>query len=289
MSVPTDSGRVVVREYPDHWLDETIAHEHAVLGYLEDVSFPSVRLVGRRDGGTLTRIDGRRLAVFHFAEGVNLSGSFISPRTGFESIRRCGALQARLHTLTADYRPGVSHHLGMEDDGEARFAGQLAVLDRLVDQGGAHPDVVWLREQAPAMRDRLCRLHDIAMDAGLGISLIHGDYGNHNVLFCRDGSATVHDFELARRDWRLVDIVETLANIPQMARAPFLAGYRAELGERPADWMLLGEMWEYHRLSGAVRSWESYATRKDPARLAVARRRVEHAVRLRETRVSEWM
>jgi hypothetical protein len=290
--VDTDQGRVVVRGYRGHWPDPTIRHEHSVLGHLESMNYPATRLLTRLDQDTITRVGEQRLAVFRFSEGVNLAGSLLIGAGGWvEASHLLGTLLARLHRDTADLTPQGTHHLSLDpgDPVGSRLASQLETLGSLAGAPATHPDVAWLQARAPEIERRLIRLAGILADADLEVAVIHGDFGFHNVLLRRDGGATVHDFELARRDWRLVDVVETISPMPPEQARHLLDGYRFEAGGEPQDWRRLTEMWEYHRLGGAVRSWQSYAERGDPGRLAAARVRVEEADRIVETGVGAWL
>lgn len=62
-----------------------------------------------------------------------------------------------------------------------------------------------------------------------------------------------------------------------------------EAGGEPTDWRYLGAMWEYHRLGGAVRAWESYVRRGKLERLAVARKRLVQAERVRDEGLERWI
>jgi Ser/Thr protein kinase RdoA (MazF antagonist) len=61
---------------------------------------------------------------------------------------------------------------------------------------------------------------------GLRSSVIHGDFGPYNLLVRRGHPVVMADFELARNDWRLVDVVTAL---PRFARSRMgFSRYRAE-------------------------------------------------------------
>jgi Ser/Thr protein kinase RdoA (MazF antagonist) len=290
--VGTDDGRVVVRVYRQHWPDQVIRHEHSVLRHLESTGYPAVRLLTRLDRETITRVGERRVAVFRFSEGVNLAGSVLIPSDGWvEASRLLGTLLARLHRATAGFVPQGAHHLSLDADDPigARLEAQLETLGSLAASPANHPDAAWLQARASDIERRLVRLAGVVADSDLEVSVIHGDFGFHNVLLRRDGGATVHDFELARRDWCLVDVVETISPMPPERAHHLLDGYRSEADGEPKDWQWLAEMWEYHRLGGAVRSWKSFSERGDIDRLAAARARVEEADRVAATGVGAWL
>ena len=110
--------------------------------------------------------------------------------------------------------------------------------------------------------------------------VIHGDFGIHNLLFQPDGTAVVHDFELARLDWRLLDLVIAASRLAPARRGAFMAGYR-ETNELPgAEIDVLPALWRYHLLTGAVRSWYGYSEFGNVDRLATARARIIEAERV---------
>lgn len=285
--VHTEAGTLVVRAYREHWPDETLRHEHSLLVQLQKAGYPAARLVGAPGGETVVRCDGRRLAAYRYAPGRNLSGSFLSPAVTRETHHLSGRLLARLHRVTTDFEPEGRHHLRMDGTGADRLASQLELLHELEATEGTRADD-WVRRRAGEVADRLSALHATLMGADLDIAVIHGDFGLHNLVVQRDGTPTVVDFELARRDWRLVDIVEALGSMSGAGAEAFLAGYTFEAGGEPRDWRHLAEMWQYHRLSGAVRSWESYMRRSEPERLEAARRRLVEADRVAREGVGAW-
>ena len=134
-----------------------------------------------------------------------------------------------------------------------------------------------LQQRADALHGDLVEAAGRVQDANLPTLLIHGDYGTHNLLFRRDGTAVVHDFELARYDWRLLDIVIASLRLPPDQQSAFIAGYReaGDLPDRELD--LLPWLWRYHLLSGAVRSWHVYSELGGEARLSTARTRLVRA------------
>ncbi|MFP3914640.1 MAG: phosphotransferase enzyme family protein, partial [Actinomycetota bacterium] len=227
--VGTDRGRMVVRAYSDHWPDAAIEHEHSVLRYLEEQGYPAVRLVAAADGSSVFSVHGRRMAAFHFAPGTNLNGSYMSTRAALDAIHLAGGLLARLHAATAEFHPRGSHHLELDSsDGDSRLRSQLRLLGELAASSD-HPDAAVLGGQAGEVAERLTHLHEVLTAAQPESAVIHGDFGLHNILFRRDGTATVHDFELARRDWRVIDVIEALGSMPRPGRRALLAGYRLEV------------------------------------------------------------
>lgn len=283
--VDTWLGRLVVRGYPAHWPEESLRHEHSLLIELEAAGYPSTRLVPSPGGETMLRCEGRRLAGFRYVPGRNLSGSFLPREVRMEAHHRSGRLLSLFHRMTGEIRVAASHHLDMEGDGEKQLLALLSLLEELPSlSDGSDP----LAARAEEVADRLSRLHSSISEAAPRTAIIHGDYGLHNLVFRRNGTATVVDFELARRDWCLVDFVEALGVMSEAAGRAFLSGYALGNGGKPQDWHLLPRVWEYHRLAGAVRAWDSYRRRNAPDRLEVVRRRLAGADRVARGEGPAW-
>ncbi len=284
--VRTSAGRKVLKEYRETSTRETIAHEHSIIDHLEACDFPSTRLDHTPTGSSVVEVDDHLYASFDFEPGRNLTSTIRSSGSRRELVELAGRTLARLHHDLRDFQPAGSHHLGADADSgdrERDLAWHVTALDRLrgepLPSGSeeAANDVRFLREEADALRRHLVEAAGRVQDADLLTLLIHGDYGTHNLLFRRDGTAVVHDFELARYDWRLLDIVIASLRLPAELQAAFIAGYRGEgeLPDRELD--LLPWLWRYHLLSGAVRSWHAYSELGGEARLSTARTRLVRA------------
>lgn len=296
--VRTPRGRWVLKRYRDRWAVLTIVHEHSILQHLETVGFPAVRVASTPAGETLVETDRGRFALFGFEEGVNVAGYVLPRRRRLRLWGDAGRLLARLHRDVEGFVPAGSHHLGFVGaDGErARdLAWHLRALEGLARApdpaaGGEVGDHArWLRGNAARVADRIVALDRTLAEAPLARSVIHGDYGIHNLLVHRDGSLTLHDFELARLDWRLVDLVAVLSRIPPRSGKAFLDGYDAVSGTAGEERRFLSEVWQHYRLCGAVGSWSTYARFGGERRLLTARRRIEEADRISLEGIGAWV
>jgi Ser/Thr protein kinase RdoA (MazF antagonist) len=118
--------------------------------------------------------------------------------------------------------------------------------------------------------------------------VIHGDYGLHNLLFRKDGTVIPIDFELARLEWRLSDLVSCMSRLRYGDGAYdfqsirwFLAAYDVEHPLSDDEWRLFPEVWRFYKLQGAVQYWSSYFETGGPARkLIAARDALEQAARV---------
>jgi Ser/Thr protein kinase RdoA (MazF antagonist) len=295
--VHTRAGPKVLKRYRDQWEVPTIVHEHSILRHLASTGFPAVRVEAARSGATLIDREDGRFALFAFEDGVNLAGFLLPLERRFRLWELAGRLLAEFHHAVEGFVPEGAHHLGYVGPiGErsrdlAWHLGSLQELSRdPVSTIGGEPEanIGWLRGNAERIGDRILALHETLGEAQLSRSVIHGDYGLHNILFRRAGSPILLDFELARFDWRLIDIVTVLSRVEARLAAAFLHGYEEVAGPPGDEWRFLSDVWQFYRLSGAVQSWFTYARFGDARRLATARRRVEEADRIPEAATEAW-
>ena len=296
--VRTDGGRMVLKRYRDGWETPAIVHEHSILRHLASVGFPAVRVHDTRAGDTVVDLTGGRFALFGFEEGANLAGYLLPAGRRLGLAGLAGRLLARLHRDVEGFTPSGRHHLGFEGlaGGRARdLAWHLDALETLAAEDppeeGSEARVAWrlLRERRQSIADGIVGSHERLEEVPLSRLAIHGDYGIHNLLVRRDGTATVHDFELSRLEWRLVDLVIALSRLGPDEGEAFLSGYDEVHGDRPDEWRLLPEVWQHYRLCGAVQSWHTYARLGGQQRLLTASRRIEEAERIAAGDVPAWV
>jgi Ser/Thr protein kinase RdoA (MazF antagonist) len=295
--VDTTAGRKVLKRYRDQWAVPTIVHEHSILRHLGAVGFPVVRLESTLAGETFVEREDGRFALFAFEDGVNLAGFLLPLERRVLLWGVAGRLLARFHRAVEGFAPDGEHHLGhIAPTGERSrdLAWHLGALEELTRdsaptiRGESEAHLRWLHSNAERVGHRIIALQDALDDAPLSRSVIHGDYGLHNILFRRDGTPILHDFELARLDWRLIDIVTVLSRVQGRLAGAFLEGYEDVAGPPGDEWRFLSDVWQFYRLSGAVQSWFTYARFGDARRLATARRRVEEADRIPESATEAW-
>lgn len=297
VSIPTSSGRKVVKRYRAGWDEKTIRHEHAILAELQRIDFPAVRLVASTDGQSFVTHDGARYVVFDHVEGRSVAGRYMTDGGRRSLFLHVGDVLARFHSALSDFTPRFEHHLGYVESsaGAPRdLAWHLAAIEKLTRSGASrHSDEVALGELMKdgdgATRERLVELDRLLTGAGLDTGVIHGDFGPHNVIFDVSGRTVVHDLELARVDWRMVDLAGSISRLRADAGRAFLEGYRRMSPAAAADFSVLPLVWEHYRLCGAIQSWHTYTELGDPSRLATARRRLAEAVRLRDEGPPGWI
>lgn len=286
--VHTTAGPRVLRRYRETATPSTVRHEHAVIGELQRRGVPAVRLVATPDDATVVEHDGSFYALFHYETGVNLSTTHLARSHRSQLFATAGRCLATMHTALCDFRPTPLHHLGERTSDGHHTQGldwYLEVLGDVAARDPARGDVAAhhaLREQRADIASRLEELDRRLTPAALPMTVIHGDYGLHNLLFGGDGPAVITDLELARREWRLVDLVIVLSRISADGARAFLGGYRQEASIPAAEWRHFADVWQYYRLTGAVRSWRNYFLYGGERRLVSALARVREADRCRE-------
>jgi Ser/Thr protein kinase RdoA (MazF antagonist) len=295
--VQTPAGRKVLKRYRDQWVVPTIVHEHSILRHLGSAGFPAIRVEATLSGETFVDREDGRFALFAFEDGVNLAGYILPLERRVRLWGLTGRLLAGFHLAVEGFAPEGQHHLGyVGPTGERSrdLAWHLGALEELTRDPGpatgaeSKAHIRWLRDNAGRIGDRILVLHELLADAPLARSVIHGDYGIHNILFRRDGTPILHDFELSRLDWRLIDIVTVLSRVGARLGNAFLEGYDDVAGLPGDERRSLSDVWQFYRLCGAVQSWSTYARLGDGRRLATARGRVEEADRVSEDGTVAW-
>jgi Ser/Thr protein kinase RdoA (MazF antagonist)/thymidylate kinase len=295
--VTTDVGRRVLRRYRTTAEPDSVMHEHAVLTELERRGFPAVRLARTAAGGTIVAHDGHLYALFEFEHGANLASYVFPGRASRTRILTTAARTlARLHRELADFTPEAAHHLGYHPASGERRRDLRWHLEALSVLPSRHPTAGpdgqrhhrELAARSEALASRLSRLDAALTQAPLPRVMIHGDYGVHNLLFRRDGVAVVGDFELARREWRLIDLIIVLSRMPIGHGRTFIDAYRRASAIPADEWSNLADVWQYYRLTGAVQSWHNHFVHGGAQRLATARARVDEAEWARTQLVSLW-
>jgi Ser/Thr protein kinase RdoA (MazF antagonist) len=199
-----------------------------------------------------------------------------------------GQTLATLHQQLRGFLPDGGHHLGFKsyvEDRHRHLAWHKVKIEelearssRLDDpQDRAHAD--WLVEKSQFIFEELQRLDELLSGAALPRLIIHGDYGFHNIIFRASGLATPVDFELARLEWRLSDLVSCLTkfrfgngayDFESLQR--FMGAYQSVFPLSDLEWGLFPQVWRFYKLMGAVQYWSSYFETGGPARKLVSAR-----------------
>lgn len=273
----TNRGRVVIKRYPDRWSVPTIVHEHSILKRLAELDFPAVRAIESVAGSSWVDHQEGRFVVFEHVRGRSYAGYRFTPGLRASLMDEAARLLARLQSELADFLPEGEHHLGHDpDDGTRRrdTAWLLETLDRaeaVHDSGQV--DLTWLVDDRDRIRTSLVDTGERLAEAKLSTTVIHGDFGIHNLIFPDLHHPVVHDFELARRDWGLVDLAITVARLRPPAAASFMAAYRLYTAIGEVEWLEFPTVWRNYHLVGAIQGLSTFMEHGGEHRLAAAKLR----------------
>jgi len=293
--VTTGRGMKVLKRYRPRWDAPTVGYGHSILVRLEDLGFPAPRLVRLPDGGTWTIVDGDVFALFDVLPGTVYSMSYLRRSSRRRLIETSARTLARFHRALDGFVPRGTHHLGFVS----------ATGPRALDAAWYAATVHDLRERAEGRSDDPHgpvnrRLADAAaraageieeLDTMLGVArlprtVIHGDYGLHNLMFQGFDLAVPLDFELSRLDWRLNDLIHVFAGYlgaqeeerDVRTMEVFARAYASEFPLRAEEERVLFEAWRLATLQSAVRHWHSsFQTDHPTGQLASAVRSFDRA------------
>ena len=284
--VETDRGTKVVKAYRPHWPAASMQCGHSILVRLEELGFPAVRLVRSADGRTWTGVGEQLFAVFEFVPGTNYSITFLRRADRLRLTEVAARTLAGIHRDLGGFLPDGAHHLGFTTPTGPRrrdVAWHAARLDDLVRRSaeltsnGLGPHVGPLIMRASSMLDEIGRLEPLLAGAAFPRLVVHGDYGLHNLVFPRPDLAVPVDFELARLDWRLFDLISVLGkhrfrggHYDLESMDTFLAAYSEEFALTHDERALLPEAWQLYKLQAAVQYWSSYFETNGPVRKLVS-------------------
>ena len=288
--VHTQAGKKVLKLYRADWLPDTIAYEHSILRYLCQAGYPAPRLLVSSAGMSVVRHGASNYCMFDFVDGVNYSATFLLRAHRMKLMRTAAQTLAALHSRLLDFQPAGSHHLGFISRAGERVRGldwHIRKLAEFQDRSRElnEPAADWLIARSPYILDTIRELTQDLRDAELPITIIHGDFGLHNLIFQDADRSTPMDFELARLEWRLSDLVSCLSKLRKGHREydmesvlEFLAAYQAGFPIEDDEWYWFPMVWKYYKLAKAVQYWSSYFETNGPARkLSLARDAVEQA------------
>jgi Ser/Thr protein kinase RdoA (MazF antagonist) len=293
--IRTHAGRKVLKLYRSDWLAETITYEHSILQYLAEMNSPAPRLLATLTGETCVNIGGKNYCVFEFIEGSNYSSTFLFRPHRMKLMRTAGYALAKLHRNLLGLSPNGSHHLGFISRTGVRLRNVQWHIQKVSEfkertQPLNDPNARWLMAHAEKILYEMTDLTELLADAYLPRTIIHGDFGLHNIIFQGADHATPMDFELARLEWRLSDLVSCISKLRNRkgdydkdSVTEILAAYQDEFPISEEEWQWFPFVWKYYKLAKAVQYWISYFETNGPAhKLALARDAVDQSTWLSE-------
>jgi Ser/Thr protein kinase RdoA (MazF antagonist) len=273
--VDTESGRLLVKAYKPNTTSATIELEHAVLANLERLGMGAPRLRVNRLGSTWVDRDAQLFAVFDYLDGYRHPHEYLmtpADRAHVETL--AGGVLGSLHNALVNADVPSSDSLGFAGWNRDRVRPTEWFDAALADAGAPSNAREWATTTLRQVLDELNA-------ADLPRTVVHGDYGPYNLLLRSGKPPVVVDWELARIDWRLVDLAKCVPYFAQRrsgfasgSARRFLASYRdrtgmpaAELGHIATAAALLAVQraviaYTRARERGAAESWTDVARRQ---------------------------
>jgi Ser/Thr protein kinase RdoA (MazF antagonist) len=254
------------------------------------VKSPAPRLLVTSAGRTVVNLRGKNYCLFEFTGGLNYSWTYLFRPHRMRLMRTGGRTLARLHRQLAEFEPVGRHHLGFVSclgdrsrDLEWHIRKVAELKERSQELG--EPAADWLIARADRFLDDISHLTCKLKEAGLPRTIIHGDFGLHNLIFQDADHATPMDFELARLEWRLSDLVSCISKLrnrkgeyDMRSVAELLAAYQSENPVGDEEWRWFPLVWKHYKLAKAVQYWSSYFETNGPAhKLSLARDAAEQS------------
>jgi Ser/Thr protein kinase RdoA (MazF antagonist) len=254
--VRTSRGDAVVKRYKASVSLRSVVLEHSVLGELERMRFPAPRLWRTSTGRTSVELDGLQHAVFGYLAGYRDPRDFVmaAPDRRRVDLMAAAAL-ADLHLALAEHAPPPSDSLGFTSRGGDRVRSMAWYAEQLASIAAPRRVRVWLESSLGRVRETLERDQ-------LPLTVVHGDFGWHNLLLKPGARLVIVDFELARLDWRVVDLAIVL---PRLAAGGigfdldrvrhFLAAYRQRSEATQVELRRIPDVLAYLSMDRAVVAW----------------------------------
>ena len=215
--IHTDKGKIILKRYQDSLGDSTILLEHSTLDYLKKINFYAVRLLKTKSGNTLARIGNKRFALFKYIENSYVSYDNIA-NIWMENnyIENAGKILASLHKSLENFKPCGYNPDGFNCDNGKRWRDSLWYIDKLnyciqntkadkFEKDNSKKKL--LLKRAKQLKKLVLELNHILNNTDLKRQVIHKDFGPNHILYRKNEPPVIIDFEIARFDWRLIDII----------------------------------------------------------------------------------
>jgi Ser/Thr protein kinase RdoA (MazF antagonist) len=208
----------------------------------------------------------------------------LMPSQTRQCVVAAGQALGALHTALRLFTPVGHHPNGFQSRTGERWRDwgwYQAQLDQVRNAAQAASAAPALRQtihvHAQAVEATLRDLDATLAAAALPRCIIHGDYGPYNLLFKRGAPVVVLDWELARLDWRLVDLATALHFFAHN-RVKFrwnnaqwlLDGYRRACAINADELHVLPLVWQFVTLRRVIVCWQRFAQTHDHHWLAEA-------------------
>jgi Ser/Thr protein kinase RdoA (MazF antagonist) len=214
--VNTSQGPKFLKRYKESLGETTIVQEHSILRFLQRKDFPSVRLEPTPAGQTLIHFENKRYALFEFVEGHRIFDYFFLPSTLKKLIYLAGYVLGKLHTQLHNFIPDGYNPDGFNPETGKRwrdiewFFEQLEYIKKFfANVNGKKQNKIFksIIADIEILGSNLLKIDKLFSQVNLPQQIIHKDFGRSNILFQKNKLPTVIDFEIARMDWKLIDLI----------------------------------------------------------------------------------
>lgn len=202
--VRTDRRHLALREYRSDRTAGAIAFEHELLNHLYAREWPVAPALPTQEGQTMVTLFDRTYALFPWLDGEPVEAPSLS------QLHIRGRLLARLHTDLATFqRREQREGFGRAWELDLFVQPRLHSFNQLLSAFGARfPDLA-----AGIRREKYRSLRELAR-LGYGeapTTVVHGDFGQENLLFRGPRLSGLLDFDFARRDVAAFDLAVALS------------------------------------------------------------------------------
>jgi Ser/Thr protein kinase RdoA (MazF antagonist) len=282
--IKTSDGIKILKQYKPTLGDSTIAQEHSILKYLSKAGFPVPLLKKTKSGDTLLQIEKQKFALFDFiAKGYHYNNYLLLPGQADDHIKTAGRTLGYLHKLLNNFNPLGYNPDGFKSKGGDRwrtiewFADRMNYCIKASNCFSGSEDNRVLLSHADFLNEQLFHLDDQLKRKNLRFILIHGDYTPFNLLYTDISTAFVLDFEMARLDWLLIDIVRSWqafcsnkSGFDLEKMETFLDAYQLHMSIFEDELSLIPEVWSFFCIINFIQSWKGYFDSGSSKRLGAA-------------------
>ena len=218
----TYDGKFVLKRYQEALGESTILQEHSILNYLKMINFPSVRLMKTKNGHTLVKKDKKRFAIFEYINKNYVSHDnllFYLQENLY--IKNAGKILAFLHKSLRTFKPCKFNPDGFDPMSGKRVRDNNWFGEKLeyCVKNTVNKRNERYKLQYKTLMDKVKTAHKILKEKTIILNnidlqkqVIHKDYSPNHILYRPNGLPIVIDFEIARFDWRVIDIIDGFGN-----------------------------------------------------------------------------
>ncbi len=278
--IQTATDKKLLKRYKKTLGEETIVQEHSILKQLEKINFPAPRVVPMKTGQTLAKHKGGHFALFEYIEdGYQFNNYVLLPFQENKFIKLSGEILGVLHKSLIDFSPKGYNPEGFKSMSEDRWRNLDYYLEKL-SFCEKELNNLTLNNLSKYLLNKInmiitCRrdfisIENYLLNIDLPRIIIHGDYGPYNLLFNKSGAVFVLDFEMARLEWRLVEIVKSIQrfclnrySFSLKKMNIFAKSYNSIMKITNVEIELISDLWIYVKMKDAIRSLFYFCSNKE--------------------------